>query len=199
MYNSGDQARFLEDGNIMFGGRNDDQVKISGQRLELGSVEAAMLSCVGVKGSVAMMKTVNENKMLIGFVACSEADENEEVKLKFKREMKIELKKKLAKHEVPHRLILINEIPLSTAGKANKKELKNMMEEIEEERVQVFEGVGKQGSTVSRVVKDCFEEVLGGKVERESDFFQEGGTSLMLMKLSGRIQEIFGISIGISF
>jgi acyl-coenzyme A synthetase/AMP-(fatty) acid ligase len=71
MYNSGDQAKLLETGEVMYLGRNDDQVKINGQRVELGAVESGLLSCDGVNGcAVLINKTELGGVMLIGFVVC---------------------------------------------------------------------------------------------------------------------------------
>ncbi|MFE5030969.1 amino acid adenylation domain-containing protein [Streptomyces sp. NPDC056683] len=53
LYRTGDRARFDEHGLLHYAGRDDGQVKLSGHRLELGQVEAALLGCPGVVGAVA--------------------------------------------------------------------------------------------------------------------------------------------------
>ena len=199
MYNSGDKARYLEDGNVMYEGRGDDQVKISGQRVELGAVEGAMMGVEGVIGSVCVVEEVGESKRLVGVVGWGKKKKEEgkeKEKKEFIRRIMEELRKKVAKHEIPHRIMVIEEIPLSVAGKADRKKIKEIIKEIEiigNDNIIIEKG--KVNIGVEERVEKIFSEILGKKIEkgRESNFLEEGGTSLMMMKLVGRVEEEFGV------
>src|SRR5690606_13027219 len=56
MYATGDLARFLEDGNIEFLGRDDHQVKLRGFRIELEEIEACLCDCPGVQAAVVLLR-----------------------------------------------------------------------------------------------------------------------------------------------
>jgi acyl-coenzyme A synthetase/AMP-(fatty) acid ligase len=98
MYDSGDQARYLETGDIEYLGRNDDQVKINGQRVELGAVESGLLSCKGVMGC-AVIVTGDTNKSLAAFVVLSEDAKT----LATERSLKEQVSKKVARSATSHR------------------------------------------------------------------------------------------------
>ncbi|PPQ51392.1 hypothetical protein C5G87_01505, partial [Paenibacillus peoriae] len=56
LYRTGDLARWMEDGNVDFIGRIDNQAKIRGYRIETGEVEAKLLSVGGVKEAVVVVR-----------------------------------------------------------------------------------------------------------------------------------------------
>ncbi len=61
LYRTGDLARFLDDGNIEFLGRADEQVKVNGYRIELGEIEAAIAAFPGVKETAVLVFDANEH------------------------------------------------------------------------------------------------------------------------------------------
>lgn len=71
LYRTGDVARYRPDGTIEFLGREDNQVKIRGHRVELGEVEAALRSHPAVADSAALVDTAAPHRLLIGFAELS--------------------------------------------------------------------------------------------------------------------------------
>jgi hypothetical protein len=196
MYNTGDQARMLPNGEIHYMGRNDDQVKINGQRVELGAVESGVLLCEGVESAAVIVQTVGALKSLVAFVVGRDI-ENRKL---FERAVRNEVTGKVAKHEVPHRVVCIDQMPLSTAGKADRKRLISMLSELQELKyeasVSMLRQTAAQVSTSSStlvvstatLVEQCFESVLGKKMDEGASFFEMGGTSLMAMELDAAVQ-----------
>ncbi|MFN7962873.1 MAG: amino acid adenylation domain-containing protein [Thermoanaerobaculia bacterium] len=73
LYKSGDWGRFLPDGKIEFLGREDAQVKISGQRIELGEIEATLAELPGVQNAVVVVRDHGGVKSLAAFVVGASA------------------------------------------------------------------------------------------------------------------------------
>ena len=135
MYDTGDQAKVLPGGEFEFQGRDDDQVKISGVRIELGSVESALTSCVGVSGCTVIVQTAaGGHKSLVAFVVNAEASRDQTSEAELRRAVRAEVVKKVPKHEVPHRIVVIEKMPLSVAGKADRKALCAIMEREDAKR-----------------------------------------------------------------
>ena len=67
-YRTGDRVRWFSDGELQFGGRLDSQVKLRGQRLELGEIEHAICSQPGVLEAVALLRTEGPEPMIVAYV-----------------------------------------------------------------------------------------------------------------------------------
>jgi surfactin family lipopeptide synthetase A len=116
IYRTGDVARWLPDGNIEYLGREDDQVKIRGLRIELGEIENTIREYPGITDCVALVKKYSENIILIiAYVVCKSDLEVEG--------LKHYLKKHLPDYMIPNRFEIIDEMPLTPSGKADRKAL----------------------------------------------------------------------------
>jgi acyl-coenzyme A synthetase/AMP-(fatty) acid ligase len=96
-------------------------VKISGQRVELGAVESAVLSCPGVKQcAIVVVENSAGNKSLAAFVVVDGqvTDTNS---------IREHVVRHAARHEVPHQIVVVDAIPLTTSGKADRAALKKML------------------------------------------------------------------------
>ncbi|KAL2840349.1 hypothetical protein BJX68DRAFT_279020 [Aspergillus pseudodeflectus] len=110
MYNTGDLARWLPDGSLETLGRNDEQVKIKGFRVELDGVSACLASCPGVQQATALMV----GGELVGVLTpktCSIWSVTEH------------LKSKLPYYAIPTRWHILDEFPLTVNGKVDKRAL----------------------------------------------------------------------------
>ncbi|WP_062646072.1 non-ribosomal peptide synthetase [Streptomyces maremycinicus] len=171
MYRTGDLARWSADGEVEYLGRTDHQVKLRGQRVELGEVEAALAARPGVDGSCAV---VVEDR-LVGYVT-GDADAVA---------VRAALARELPEHLVPAVVVVLESFPLSPNGKLDRRELP----------APVFSG-GAAGagrlpaSGYEEVLTRLFAEVLGvGQVGPDDAFFDLGGTSLLAVRLVARIRE----------
>ena len=114
IYQTGDVARWLPDGNIEYLGREDHQVKIRGLRIELGEIENTIREYPGITDCVALVKKYSENIILIvAYLVC---------KPDFQVEgLKDYLKKHLPDYMIPNCFEKIDEMPLTASGKADRK------------------------------------------------------------------------------
>jgi amino acid adenylation domain-containing protein len=116
IYRTGDVARWLPDGNIEYLGRDDNQVKIRGMRVELGEIENTIREYPGITDCVALVKKYTENiTPIIAYVVCKPELEFEDLKR--------HLKKHLPAYMVPNHFEKIDEMPLTPSGKADRKAL----------------------------------------------------------------------------
>jgi amino acid adenylation domain-containing protein len=125
LYKTGDLCRWLSDGSVDFCGRADHQVKIRGMRVETSEIESAILALPGapVGQCAVLLHGKGANARLVAFVVLKHAAWNEDEVLK-------SLHSFLPKHMVPSIFQLRDEMPTTSSGKINRREL--MMSAIEE-------------------------------------------------------------------
>ncbi|PGH30054.1 hypothetical protein GX50_07184 [[Emmonsia] crescens] len=128
IYRSGDFGRMLPDGSLAFTGRRDDQVKLRGQRIELGEISRVLLEDPEVADCTAFIiaDTSNEKQQLICFWVPAVHDGDNSTA--FKDRSKIlklfdHISARLPGYMIPSMLIPIRAIPITTSGKTDKNEL----------------------------------------------------------------------------
>ena len=186
-YRTGDLARFLPDGNLLFLGRMDDQLKVRGVRIELGDVAAALHRCEGVREAVVLAEPDGEgSNRLRGWVTLKDGVEESESTI---RKSLIEL---LPGYMVPFRIHVIDSIPFTPHGKTDHRALRAL---AESDVVDADEGLPLETET-QRTLAELWTALLRVEVKsRDADFFRLGGHSLIAMRLAGRIHSVFGISV----
>ena len=115
LYKTGDMGRYLPDGNLEFLGRQDFQVKIHGFRVELGEIEAALLSHDSVSGAVVSAVDAGAgSKRLIAYVTpASVVPEG----------LRGFAAAKLPSYMVPDRIVAMESFPLTPNGKVDRNAL----------------------------------------------------------------------------
>lgn len=167
LYKTGDLAYWREDGNIVYVGRNDFQAKIRGLRIELGEIENAICGMDGISQAVVVVRKNNEGRQLIcAFYTGSEIET---------KDIRSYIGKKLPKYMLPHIFTHLDEMPLTSSGKINRKALPKIdLENI----VNDTEYVAPENHQQKELCK-LIELVLGTTpVGITDDFFDLGGDSL---------------------
>jgi amino acid adenylation domain-containing protein/non-ribosomal peptide synthase protein (TIGR01720 family) len=185
LYTSGDLARWMEDGNLEFFGREDNQIKIRGFRVELGEIEVALLQHGGVRNCAVVMKTLGSGKQLVAYVS-GEAQADE---------LKNYLKAKLPEYMVPGIYVMLPELPLNTNGKVDRRALPEVDDSALSE---TEEGAPEAMTAVEELLADLWKEVLGvARVSARSNFYDLGGHSLFALRVVSRINDYFqtGLSV----
>lgn len=108
LYLTGDLGYWNDDGKLIFVGRNDQQVKINGQRVELGEIETALGAIVPA------CAVIYENNRLVAYYTGNE-----------RNDLRKRLLYTLPRHMVPHSFIHIDALPLTTSGKVDRQALRS--------------------------------------------------------------------------
>lgn len=172
LYKTGDLAYWREDGNIVYVGRNDFQVKIRGLRIELGEIENAIQGVDGISQSVVVVRKNSEGRQLI----CAFYTGNE-IEIK---EIRGQIGKKLPKYMLPHIFTHLEKMPLTSSGKINRK----MLPEIDLNNVDTETEYIAPATENEKALSYAVQEVLGvDKVGTADNFFDLGGDSLKAIEL----------------
>jgi amino acid adenylation domain-containing protein/non-ribosomal peptide synthase protein (TIGR01720 family) len=184
MYRTGDLVRWREDGNLEFLARVDDQVKVRGHRIELGEVEATLLSVVEV-GQAAVVSRSSElgQTDLVAYVVPREKS------VLVSSELRRQLVQKLPGYMIPADFVILESMPLTANGKINRKALPAPERRSEGE-------YSARGRHVEEVVAGLFcELLLLQRVGAKDSFFELGGHSLLATRLVSQARRIFGVEL----
>ncbi len=177
IYKTGDIVKLLPDGSIFFIGRNDGQVKIRGQRVELGEVEVALRS---VNSSVTQAVVLMHEQSLVGFVTSVSVDASA---------VKTDASKVLPSHMVPSVVLSVDFIPITLSGKVDQHALLSLLVESKAAR----RSGGIRSSSGQHVVpnsplEDAVLAIYRKELQSEgmgmtSNFFESGGDSLKAVRI----------------
>jgi len=180
IYRTGDLARWLLDGNIEFLGRIDNQVKIRGFRIEMGEIESQLMKHAEIKEAIVVtMSSEKGDRYLCAYIAAA-------------REFPVsELKGYLLDHlpgyMIPSEFVLLGKIPLTSTGKVDRQQLSSTGKKL---------GTGVEyvapRSDNEVMIAEAWKTIL--KVDAVGiydNFFDLGGTSMDLIRLNSKLQEIF--------
>ncbi len=175
-YRTGDLARWVVGGDerpvLEFHGRNDDQLKIRGVRVEPAEIDAVLAVGPGVVRAATVMRDNGAGtSALVSYVAPADADVTALQRL---------LAARLPRYMVPTAVVAVESIPLTVNGKIDVGNLPDPAYDASVPAEDPSEGL------VARV----FSDLLGHPVGRFDDFFASGGDSLLATAVVARIREL---------
>ncbi|KQO31336.1 hypothetical protein ASF10_22120 [Flavobacterium sp. Leaf82] len=177
LYKTGDRVRVNLNGEIEFGSRLDNQVKIQGYRVELSEIEAIISHQDYVKEcTVTIVDNANSDKILAVYLVVKEGY-NEQ---KFKES----LKKSLPMHMIPSIIVELDSIPITSNGKVDRKKLPDVnLQKI----TSVF--VGPENDSQKKVIA-ILEEIFNKKpISIDDNFFELGGDSIKSIQVVSRLSQ----------
>lgn len=178
LYRTGDLAKWNGDGNIIYIGRIDEQVKIRGYRIELGEIESILRQHTHIN-DVARPMVDNELSICAYLVSDDSLDFGS---------LKTSLGQKLPDYMIPAYMTQLDELPVTSNGKLNKKALPEIKVES---KVYVA-----PTNDMESAVAETFEAVLHvDQISIHDNFFEMGGDSLKAIKLTSLISKSYNISI----
>ena len=183
MYKTGDMVRVLPDGTLGFIGRKDSQVKIRGNRVELGEVEACIRQLDFVKDCTVVAISNDNVKELVSYVVLNKDNVDKNIEDITEEIIKYISDNKPA-YMVPAFVEIIDEIPLNVNGKVDKRALPKV-------NINKFKTsyVAPTNET-EKIIVEAFEKVLGQKnIGTEDDFIRLGGDSLSAIRVVANLSE----------
>lgn len=184
VYKSGDLGKYDADRSILYIGRMDQQVKIRGNRVELGDIESTLLEHPQVEQVVVTSALNDDNEVKLScYYIGSESIGNDAV-IKY-------LTERLPDYMVPQYFMEMEEFPLNLNGKVNRKALPEISNSVEE-----------QYSPVIGDTEIALEEIWKGvlkmdRIGRDASFFNLGGSSLNAIQVISRIFKNMEVKIGL--
>ena len=184
LYKTGDQARWLADGNIEYLGRIDQQVKIRGYRIELGEIENVLLQSGLVKQVVVVAANDSTGSKILAAYIVSET--------RFDREQVMAvLKQRLPDYMVPALFITLDKMPLTSNGKVDRKALPDIHAGAPATREYVA-----PRNEMEQLLADVWQELLQlPRVGIYDNFFELGGHSLLSMRMVAVLRKRIAVEL----
>ena len=188
MYKTGDQGRWLADGNIEFLGRNDHQVKVRGYRIELGEIEANLNRHPGVGQAVLTThRDASDSSALVAYIIPAD-----KTAPPASDDLRAYLGESLPDYMIPHLFIFLETYPLTPNGKIDRK----VLPAPEREQLSQTHHFVAPGTAFEEVLAEVWEEVLNlAPIGIHDNFFNLGGHSLLATQVVSRIRDRFEIAL----
>ena len=214
VYNTGDLARYNSDGSITYLGRRDTQVKLRGQRIELAEIEhhtkANFAAAAQVGVEVVIPQGQKERATLAAFLCLVNPPRDSQMFLSPTDDMRdqvLSLQKTLTKllppYEIPSLYIPVSKMPTTTAGKLDRKALRDAVAGLSDEELNVFSlshgGKRALTSDMEKLLAAQWAQVLkisASQIGADDNFFRAGGDSVAAMRLAAKSSA--GISLSVS-
>ncbi|MCP5047949.1 MAG: amino acid adenylation domain-containing protein, partial [bacterium] len=209
LYHTGDLARWVDDGNIEFLGRVDHQVKLRGFRIEPGEIESQLLLHPNVKEAVvvAAPDAVGDKRLIAYMVPRDNTPTMDEAPAdqtitgtkpaggtgsgEFSDEIRTFIKESVPEYMVPAHFVLLDQIPLNTSGKVDRKSLPEPGIELRDQYV-------APRDKSETLLVEIWSDVLGidpSNVGIDSNFFSIGGHSLKATIMVSRVHKAFDVKV----
>ncbi|KQU66157.1 non-ribosomal peptide synthetase [Rhizobacter sp. Root29] len=185
LYRTGDLVRWNDDGHIEYLGRLDHQVKLRGFRIELGEIEAALLAQPELREAVVMARPSAAGPRLVAYLSLQPGASIEPQQLRER------LAAVLPEYMLPSALLQLPALPLSPAGKVDRRALP------EPEATAEAGHVPPLGDT-EQALAAIWCELLGvPRVGRRDHFFELGGHSLLAVRLVTEVRHRLGREVAL--
>ncbi|KAG0226318.1 hypothetical protein BGW42_003753 [Actinomortierella wolfii] len=186
MYKTGDLVRYLPDGNLVFIGRRDNQIKIRGYRVELGEIEFRLVEHPDVREAIVIACGEGGNKRLVGYVVCDPRDDLDHGLREY-------LSMQLPEYMVPSAFVQLDSMPLTNNGKVDRRALPHP--NSASFATGTFE-------TPKGDIEVALADIWSGflvinHVGRHDNFFTLGGHSLMATRMINIVRASLGVHLNL--
>jgi len=190
MYDTGDRAVWMADGNMSFRGRSDRQVKVRGVRIELEEIEHAIRQQPQVQEVIVLLeKDPSDDVKIAAYIRSDQALAKRDI-LRF-------LEKKLPRNMMPNHVHILDKMPTTVNGKLDRKALSAPPPDREEK----INGAHNDGleQALRDEIQDILVDITGTEIDPEIDLWDQGATSFTMVQLSRRLQAGRGIKLQVEW
>ncbi|KAK6836124.1 hypothetical protein PG987_006619 [Apiospora arundinis] len=218
MYRTGDLGMFYPDGSICYVGRRDNQVKIHGQKLDLGEVENALNMCEGVCSSIVTTHSTKDgSKLLVAVVSLldSRLPTTEETLTEYTgpeaavvHEHIIEIRRqiscKLPRYMIPTILLVVKRLPRTVSSKIDRRSIKQWLDEQNLSKARITTNISVANNK-SLAPPETEIEKFGRKLSRYPKatlaaivvLYGWGGDSMLGMQIAGHCRKL-GVQVTVA-
>lgn len=175
LYNTGDLVSWQYDGNIKYFGREDNQIKLNGYRVELSEIEFQLKAHPLVEQAIVLITHKNHHRYITAYVLLKDQTELKNVNLSH------HLKQIVPQYMVPHVFYQVDNIPMTLNGKVDKKQLEHMClnpityDEFEQPQTELEVKLALIYAQTLHIVHET--------LNANTDFFDMGGNSISALQL----------------
>ncbi|HSE18136.1 MAG TPA: amino acid adenylation domain-containing protein [Pyrinomonadaceae bacterium] len=187
IYRTGDRGRFLQDGNIEFTGRIDEQVKVRGFRIELGEIESVLTEHESVREAVVIaLEDKGSEKRLAAYVATTQSAARNI------SDLRSHLKERLPDYMIPAAFVYLDALPLTSHGKIDRRALPAP----DAERPALAEAFIAPRTPAEKSLASIWTKLLGiNRIGVNDSYFELGGDSLLATQLASQVRSVFEVEL----
>ncbi|MBF6447622.1 amino acid adenylation domain-containing protein [Nocardia elegans] len=183
MYRTGDVVRWRADGEIVYLGRSDHQVKLRGFRIELGEITEVLAAHPALRFAHTEVRTIAGTPRIVSYVQPAETGAELDVEA-----LRDHVAAHLPAHMVPSSVTVLDRIPLTPVGKLDRDALP--------EPRQITTAAREPGTDTERLVARVMAELIGAEsIGADDNFFEIGGNSLLATQLVARLSDATGVRV----
>ncbi|QSE83031.1 amino acid adenylation domain-containing protein [Rhodococcus koreensis] len=185
LYRTGDRVKWAREGQLVYLGRTDLQVKLRGLRIELREVEAVLEAAAGVsRAAVALVSDERGGDHLVGYVV---AEQGRQIDT---HDVTASARERLPSYMVPSQIMILDKLPLASAGKLDRRALPKPRFEPRAFRA--------PSTDTEIAVATVFGELLGvERVGADDNFFELGGNSLTAVRVVRALEASTGVAVSL--
>ncbi|KAJ1971085.1 hypothetical protein H4R35_005476, partial [Dimargaris xerosporica] len=179
LYKTGDRGRWLVNGEIDYVGRKDDQVKVSGRRVEPAEIESVLCQ----HPNVAKAAVVVADNQLVAFISPAAVTTAEVLLFATQR---------LPTYMAPVHTLALATLPLTTSGKIDRKQLRQQAQQYQQSLSTNPRPITKPRNLAEKIIVESMAQVLlkaADAIDVNDSFFAMGGDSLRTIKLVSLCRE----------
>jgi acyl carrier protein len=175
----------LPEGILEYLGRNDEQVKFHGHRIELNEIRSLLNQHPDVRDSLALiLKDNNGNDALVAYYVANERLDT--------AALRATLARNLIEETIPNFFVHLNEFPLTANGKIDRRKLPT----VEEVRQDIRPGFAAPRTPTEEFIAEIWGRMLGvPHIGIHDNFFELGGHSLLAYQVVSRLSEAYHVEI----
>ncbi|MFZ5604325.1 MAG: amino acid adenylation domain-containing protein [Pseudomonadota bacterium] len=180
-YRTGDRMRLVANGQLLYLGRLDDELKLSGQRVSPAEIESALSRCPGISDGVALVvDSVTGAKQIVACVIPA-ADTAPDI-----AQLRRWLAQYLLPAAVPRHFLFVTQFPKNANGKIDRRQLRERWHSQQASTDPTL--ITGAESELERTIIHVWRDILGSvQIDRHSDFFALGGKSLQAIQVINRL------------